>query len=218
MFYYLYQITNLVNNKIYVGVHKTVNIDDSYMGSGKVVKRAIEKHGIDNFKKDILETFDNSESMYAREKELVNETFLKREDIYNLRRGGLGGFDYINDNDLNGFSNIDTAKLGRKKTNEVLIAKYGSLSEFSKIGGNVSRDSKIGIHNPENKKKYSDMGNSPEARAKASTTLKATLAKRRPHDGEKNHAFGKMWITDGTNNKMIKKTDEIPKGFFKGRK
>lgn len=218
MFYYLYQITNLVNNKIYVGVHKTVNIDDGYMGSGKIIKRAIKNHGIDNFKKDILEIFVNSESMYAKEKEIVTDEFLLREDVYNLRRGGNGGFDYINDNNLNGFSNIDIAKLGRKTTNEVLIAKYGSLSEFSKIGGNASRDSKTGIHNPEHKKKYSDMGNSPESRAKASITLKATLTKRRSHDGEKNHAFGKMWITDGTNNKMIKKTDEIPKGFFKGRK
>lgn len=37
MFYYLYQITNLVNNKIYVGVHKTHKFDDGYMGSGKVI-------------------------------------------------------------------------------------------------------------------------------------------------------------------------------------
>jgi hypothetical protein len=95
-YYYIYQITNLVNNKYYVGVHKTSDLNDGYMGSGKVIKDAIKKYGIDNFKKDILEYFEDSESMYAREKEIVTDEFLLREDTYNLRRGGTGGFDFIN--------------------------------------------------------------------------------------------------------------------------
>ena len=95
MFYYLYEIKNLINGKIYVGVHKTKNLDDGYMGSGKVICAAIAKYGIDNFTKTILEQFDNSTAMFAREKEVVTEEFLLREDVYNLRRGGTGGFDYI---------------------------------------------------------------------------------------------------------------------------
>lgn len=102
MFYYLYQITNKVNRKIYIGVHKTNNIDDGYMGSGKILHHAITKYGTDNFEKIILETFANSEDMYAKEKEIVTEEFLSREDVYNIRRGGFGGFDYINKNGLNG--------------------------------------------------------------------------------------------------------------------
>ncbi len=96
MFYYLYQITNKVNGNIYVGVHKTKNLDDGYMGSGKVIKHAIEKYGVDNFEKVILDTFDDSESMYAREREMVTDEFLARDDVYNIRRGGHGGFDYLN--------------------------------------------------------------------------------------------------------------------------
>ena len=34
----------------------------------------------------------------------------------------------------------------------------------------------------------------------------------------KNSQSGTMWITDGTNNKKIKKTDKIPCGWYKGRK
>jgi hypothetical protein len=45
----------MVNAKIYVGVHKTSNLNDGYMGSGKIIRSAMEKHGISNFSKDILE-------------------------------------------------------------------------------------------------------------------------------------------------------------------
>ena len=101
MFYYLYEIKNTVNNKIYVGVHQTKDINDGYMGSGTVINKAYEKYGKEMFVKTILEYFDTREDMIRREKEIVNEDFLSRDDIYNVRRGGTGGFDYINKNGLN---------------------------------------------------------------------------------------------------------------------
>ena len=51
MFYTIYQITNTINDKIYVGKHMTLDLHDGYMGSGTLIKRAIEKYGIDFFKK-----------------------------------------------------------------------------------------------------------------------------------------------------------------------
>ena len=52
--YTVYKITNLLNDKIYIGVHKTENPNDSYYGSGVAIKEAIKKHGKENFRKDIL--------------------------------------------------------------------------------------------------------------------------------------------------------------------
>lgn len=101
MFYYLYKITNLVNNKVYVGVHKTENMSDGYMGSGKIIRQAIKKYGLSNFKKEILETFDDYQSMLTRESEIVNEKFISKNCVYNMKLGGSGGFDYINANKLN---------------------------------------------------------------------------------------------------------------------
>lgn len=52
MKYYLYRITNLVNNKVYVGMHRSESLDNNYMGSGKLIQQAINKYGVDKFKKE----------------------------------------------------------------------------------------------------------------------------------------------------------------------
>lgn len=105
MYYYVYQITNNINHKIYVGVHKTANLDDGYMGSGKIIKHAIEKYGVENFQKDIIQMCSSYEEALELEKQIVTDEFLLREDVYNLRRGGYGGFDFINSNGLNYLQN-----------------------------------------------------------------------------------------------------------------
>jgi len=100
-YYYLYKITNTANNKIYIGVHETNNLDDGYMGSGRYLSNAIKKHGLVKFKKEILEFLPSSEEMYAREAEIVNEEFLKRKDIYNLNLGGTGSWHQVNSSGKN---------------------------------------------------------------------------------------------------------------------
>src|SRR6516164_1049253 len=96
MHYLIYKITNNLNGRFYIGSHKTKNINDDYMGSGKYLLRAIEKYGKENFSKEILFVFSSAKEMYAKEAEIVNEDFLVSENTYNLRIGGFGGFDWIN--------------------------------------------------------------------------------------------------------------------------
>lgn len=93
--YTVYKITNLINERYYIGVHKTDDPNDLYMGSGPAIKSAIQKYGVENFTKDILYTFDDSESAYQMEHDLL-ESCLQDAQCYNMNSGGKGGWDYVN--------------------------------------------------------------------------------------------------------------------------
>lgn len=117
LFYTIYKITNTLNGKFYIGKHQTKNLDDGYMGSGNLVKRAIAKHGLENFTKEILFVFDSEQEMNDKEKELV----VLSEQSYNLCEGGKGGFGYINRNGL---------KYPQSKLNEARLNKIKSDPDF----------------------------------------------------------------------------------------
>lgn len=88
-YYYIYKITNLINGKIYIGQHTTSNLDDGYMGSGKILIRAIKKYGVENFRKEIQGFYENESELNYVERMLVDQTFVDRPDTYNLTLGGI---------------------------------------------------------------------------------------------------------------------------------
>lgn len=213
MYYYLYQIRNVVNNKIYVGVHKTSNLQDGYMGSGKVIKRAIKKYGVENFEKIILYFFDSYDDALTKEKEIVTDEFLLREDVYNLRRGGSGGFDFINKQGLS-VRNItkENAKVLNKKGRETQRRRFLEDEDFrnrKRANGKRLR--------AEPGSGFAGKTHSTETREKLSEL------KRGKGKGEKNSQFGTCWMYNSTinENKKIKVTEieeYLLMGWIKGRK
>lgn len=187
MIYYLYEIKNKINGKIYVGVHKTENINDGYMGSGKIIKKSIKKYGIHNFEKTILETFDCEEEMFLREKEIVNGDFILRDDVYNLRYGGSGGWDFVHKSGL---------------TN-----KNKPRSHYIKIGKIGNEKHKKMLSNAEYKQKWCEKiwhSQSEETKEKISNSLKGRKRNR-------------VWINNGIINKYHNIDIPYPEGFIKGR-
>lgn len=94
MIFYFYKITNTINGKYYYGVHKTTNINDGYMGSGRALTNAYKKYGKSNFVKNILKYFNNEDEMYEYEKTIVDNSLVKNEMCYNLVVGGRNAIIY----------------------------------------------------------------------------------------------------------------------------
>lgn len=90
MYYICYKTINNINGKYYIGAHSTANVNDDYLGSGKLLKDALKKYGRENFSKQILFIFNNKHDMWEKERELVNEEMVHKIDNYNLKPGGLG--------------------------------------------------------------------------------------------------------------------------------
>ena len=220
MYYTLYKTTNNINGKIYIGVHKTKNLNDDYFGSGKILKRAIKKYGIENFTKEILACFDNPDDMFKMESELVNEEFVKQQDNYNIKIGGFGGWDHLNDGSKN---HINRAKKGGSitekngaiyKARQILLLKRKNDKKWSQ---NISKKGLKSIQ-----EKYPD-GTWKNRHHKEESKQKIGEANSKHQKGKGNSQYGTMWIycPYTHENKKISKfelTQWEKDGWVKGRK
>lgn len=199
--YTLYETSNTINNKIYVGVHKTDNPMDSYLGSGTALSKDIKKFGKDKFTKRIIAIFEIADEAFAAEKKIVTKEFCLKDNVYNIATGGYGGFDHI------------------PIEKRIIQAHKAAKIRSDKHAARLKSD-------PEYIKRFSKaVSNSLKGRSKdnnwtGKTHTEETKAKmRKPKNvGTSNPAFGTMWITNGAESRKISKSEPIPEGFKKGRK
>ena len=119
----IYITTNLINGKIYIGKDKHNN--KKYYGSGLLLKEAIKKYGIENFKKEILEYCVSETELNDKEKFWINHYQSFQRDIgYNLTLGGDGGLTVLHENERKLiYQNIKNNNL--LLSEEELSFKYG---------------------------------------------------------------------------------------------
>lgn len=96
--HYVYKITNIINNRYYIGIHSTLKslnktpLEDGYWGSGTEITKAIKAEGKENFKKEILRIFSTREEISIEEQRLVTIEIVRSFESYNMILGGDSGY------------------------------------------------------------------------------------------------------------------------------
>lgn len=122
MIYYIYLITNKINNKTYVGqrkcpANKFPEQDISYMGSGKIILQAFQRYGIKNFSKEILAIAHTKQNINILEKVFIASYRVENKAEYNIANGGDGGVTYIwTEEQKQHLSNLEKGKVFSKET------------------------------------------------------------------------------------------------------
>ena len=215
-YFTVYKITNKINDKYYIGKHQTKDLDDGYFGSGKLIKAAIKKHGIENFVKEILFVFETEDEMNKKEAELVTEELIASGLVYNLCPGGQGGFGYINENKLS----VPLDEQFKRNPSLLLRAALkGVAARVERCRIDSKYNSKYRKVLSDSRKRYLETGGNPGFLGSSHSEETKEKMRKPKNGGSKNSQFGTTWITNGTENKKIKKDlDIIPEGWSKGRR
>lgn len=143
--YIIYKTTNVVNNKYYIGKHKQKTKKfDGYIGSGTLLKQAIEKYGLDSFVRETLYSYDTEDECFEKEKELITGELIDSDQCYNLRIGGLGGWSHLTDEAISKRQDTVLQKYGSKfpRSNDPKIIKKRERSKKLNNLKDPSRDRK----------------------------------------------------------------------------
>lgn len=166
------------------------------MGSGRELKQDIHKLGRENFKREILFDFDNFTDMDNKEKELVTEEFIAREDTYNIRIGGQNScLSDINSIERKKFyfllkTNKEFRKRFSQKVSEVV--KRGHSNHPERYKAPPINSWWFGRHHTDETKR--------KIRIKNSLRL----------SGENNTFYGKRWVSDMINEISYPQDKSIP--------
>lgn len=123
-YHYIYKTTCSITGKFYIGMHSTDDLNDGYVGSGKILWHSIRKHGKENHHTEILEYLQSREELKLREAQLVNHELLNNSLCINLKLGGEGGWEYHNKDSaykqarVNGAIAANKSESKRKKASE----------------------------------------------------------------------------------------------------
>jgi group I intron endonuclease len=143
MYGYIYKTTNLCNQRFYIGKRVKSKFDKSYHGSGKILKNALKKYGIENFKTEVLIEVDCKNTLELLERYFIAQYRNLGFNIYNIAKGGEGG-DTLSDHprklEIYKFRAKKIAeafkknpRVGRKGKNHHFWGKKRSLEDLKKM-------------------------------------------------------------------------------------
>ena len=171
MFHIVYETTNLINGKKYRGAHSCKTLNDSYLGSGVALVKAIKQYGKENFERKILEICESRDHMFEREAFWVNSEWVSSRNTYNCVVGGIktGKPENIsNSNKGRRFSskhieNLSLSHIGKRRSKESILktasknkGRKNSKETIEKMRQSALKRKKPGKLSSEHKLKISE--------------------------------------------------------------
>jgi group I intron endonuclease len=202
---YIYQITNLINGKTYIGQRTLAEgrtfETDTYRGSGKLLWKAYEKYGKENFKREcLISGFFTKEQLNRFERCMIACQRICGKAEYNIADGGDGG---------NVFWKNATDE-DRQKQSERTKKQWEKYREHYKEGRKKATET-VRKKLASGELNFSGEKNHFYGHKHSEESIKKMIEKRL---GEKNGSFGTHWFTNGEINIKAK---ECPEGFHRGR-
>ena len=209
-YHFIYKTTNLLNGRYYIGMHSTFNLEDGYMGSGKRLRRSLNKHGKENHKVEIIEFVNSREELKNREREIVNLNEIAKEQCMNLMIGGDGG---------RGFTSEQQKLNAKKSKNKIKWLKENDKEWLKKFKNNLSKGQKK-VYDESKRDKFYFYDWNGKNHTDESKKLMSKIKKGKKV-GSDNSQYGTCRIEKNGINKKIKK-EEIniytKNGWSLGRK
>jgi hypothetical protein len=214
-YHYIYRTTCQITGKFYIGMHSTDNLEDGYLGSGKILGYSIGKHGRENHKREIVEFVENREALKLREAEIVNEELLAHPLNINLKYGGEGGWDHIDGANL-----ISEKFLAYKNSGQLAEVGRKAFANFT-FEQKHKRAKNAWANNRESMTKAALIGVNAMAAPAANAKRKQTMVLNAHSQGTKNSQYGTCWVSLSGKAIKIQKIDldeYLAKGYNRGRK
>jgi len=211
-YHFIYKTTCKVTGKFYVGMHSTDNLEDGYLGSGKILGYSRKKYGDENHVREIVDKCLSRDELKQRERDIVNEDLLKDPLNINLKYGGEGG-----QSRSVAIKNWQNAEFRIKHSNS-LKQKWKDPSYRAACTTGIWRSQAMKEKHLAGKIDYATFTGKHHSKE---TRLKMSESHKGLQDGEKNSQFGTCWVTNGVKPIKIKKEnlDEyLLNGYSRGRK
>lgn len=186
----IYKTTNLVNGKIYIGQDTKNN--NHYFGSGNLIKKAIKKYGVVNFKKEILCFCETQKELNEMEQKFILENNSTDKSIgYNICFGGTNGT-MLNrkhsEQTRQYMSEIRTGVVFTDEHKKNLSESHKGKTISDKTKEKMSKSQKLVKHKPMSEETKEKIRNAKKG-VKLSEETKRKMSES--HRGEKNHFYGK---------------------------
>lgn len=163
---FIYLTTNLVNGKKYIGQHIISNTkrDETYLGSGTYLIKAIKKYGKENFKREIIDTAVSKDELdFLEAWHIYIRKADKSKDYYNVAPGWSGtGYEGKNNpmygkNPWLNKTKEEMEQIAKSKSEKMKIRHKGKNNPFygrkhSQEFSKLQSERMSGVKNPRAKK------------------------------------------------------------------